>query len=84
MKPMSPETSKRRKEEEEKKSNLETEIRKNTSHLYELAKSLSESSDQSCNANSDTSAESIKLINIDSPKKLENIDTTEEPKSVDS
>lgn len=37
---MAPETTKLMKEKEEKKSNLEKEIRKNTSYLYELAKSL--------------------------------------------
>ncbi|XP_032666172.1 tRNA-splicing endonuclease subunit Sen15-like [Odontomachus brunneus] len=84
MKPASPETARRRREKEENKSNLETEIRKNTSHLYELAKSLSESSDLSCNANSDVSTESIKLIDIDSTKKHENSDITAEPRSADS
>lgn len=40
VKPMAPELTKLIKEKEEKKLNLEKEIRKNTSHLYELAKSL--------------------------------------------
>ncbi|KZC08304.1 PREDICTED: uncharacterized protein LOC107186608 [Dufourea novaeangliae] len=40
LKPMSPEVTKLMKEKEEKKSELEKEIRKNTSNLYELAKSL--------------------------------------------
>lgn len=40
VKPIDPETSKLMKEKEEKKLNLEKEIRKNTSYLYELAKSL--------------------------------------------
>ncbi|XP_003705660.2 tRNA-splicing endonuclease subunit Sen15 [Megachile rotundata] len=40
VKPMAPEMSKLLKEKEEKKSNLERDIRKNTSYLYELAKSL--------------------------------------------
>ena len=46
-KPMTPEATKLMKQKEERKSNLEKEIRKNTSNLYELAKSLStESSDK--------------------------------------
>ncbi|KAF3424095.1 hypothetical protein E2986_09787 [Frieseomelitta varia] len=40
VKPISPEKTKLMKEKEEKKLNLEKEIRKNTSYLYELAKSL--------------------------------------------
>ncbi|XP_076761001.1 uncharacterized protein LOC143429335 isoform X2 [Xylocopa sonorina] len=40
LKPMDPGTTKLMKEKEEKKLNLEKEIRKNTSHLYELARSL--------------------------------------------
>ncbi|XP_017759824.1 PREDICTED: uncharacterized protein LOC108550580 [Eufriesea mexicana] len=40
IKPVDPETTKLLKEKEEKKLNLEKEVRKNTSHLYELAKSL--------------------------------------------
>ncbi|XP_017791468.1 PREDICTED: uncharacterized protein LOC108573518 [Habropoda laboriosa] len=40
VKPMSPKASKLMKEKEDKKLNLEKEIRKNTSYLYELAKSL--------------------------------------------
>ncbi|XP_071874845.1 tRNA-splicing endonuclease subunit Sen15 [Bombus fervidus] len=40
VKPVDPERTKLMKEKEEKKSNLEKEIRKNTSYLYELAKSL--------------------------------------------
>ncbi|XP_017881393.1 uncharacterized protein LOC108625701 [Ceratina calcarata] len=40
VKPTAPELTKLIKEKEEKKLNLEKEIRKNTSHLYELAKSL--------------------------------------------
>lgn len=44
---MTPEATKLMKEKEERKSSLEKEIRKNTSNLYELAKSLStESSDK--------------------------------------
>lgn len=44
---MAPETTKLMKEKEERKSNLEKEIRKNTSNLYELAKSLNaENSDK--------------------------------------
>lgn len=37
---MAPEATKLMKEKEEKKSQLEKEIKKNTSNLYELAKSL--------------------------------------------
>ncbi|XP_076649470.1 tRNA-splicing endonuclease subunit Sen15 [Halictus rubicundus] len=40
VKPTSPEVTKLMKEKEEKKLDLEKEIRKNTSNLYELAKSL--------------------------------------------
>ncbi|KOX77706.1 tRNA-splicing endonuclease subunit Sen15 [Melipona quadrifasciata] len=40
VKPASPGKTKLMKEKEEKKLNLEKEIRKNTSYLYELAKSL--------------------------------------------
>ncbi|XP_076170937.1 uncharacterized protein LOC143148466 [Ptiloglossa arizonensis] len=40
IKPMAPEATKLMKEKEEKKSQLEKEIKKNTSNLYELAKSL--------------------------------------------
>lgn len=40
VKPVDPERTKLIKEKEEKRSNLEKEIRKNTSYLYELAKSL--------------------------------------------
>ncbi|XP_078041414.1 uncharacterized protein LOC144472319 [Augochlora pura] len=40
VKPLSPEDSKLMKEKEEKKLELEKQIRKNTSNLYELAKSL--------------------------------------------
>lgn len=40
VKPIAPETTKLMKEKEERKFGLEKEIRKNTSHLYELAKSL--------------------------------------------
>ncbi|XP_014482481.1 PREDICTED: uncharacterized protein LOC106748466 [Dinoponera quadriceps] len=70
VKPESPETTKKRKEMEEKKANLETEIRKNTSNLYELAKTLRESSDQSCTVNSDISVESEKSVNIELAKTL--------------
>ncbi|XP_003396761.1 uncharacterized protein LOC100648514 [Bombus terrestris] len=40
VKPVDPKRTKLMKEKEEKKSNLEKEIKKNTSYLYELAKSL--------------------------------------------
>ncbi|XP_076622849.1 uncharacterized protein LOC143351374 [Colletes latitarsis] len=47
VRPMAPEATKLMKEKEEKKAQLEKEIRKNTSNLYELAKSLNtENSDQ--------------------------------------
>lgn len=51
VKPIDPETTKLMKEKEEKKLNLEKEIRKNTSYLYELAKSL----DKDTNKDSDVS-----------------------------
>lgn len=51
MKPIDPETSKVRKEKEEKKLNLEKEIRKNTSYLYELAKSLDTNKDSDVSHN---------------------------------
>nr|XP_031828210.1 uncharacterized protein LOC116425117 [Nomia melanderi] len=56
VKPMSPETTKLMKEKEEKKLELEKEIRKNTSNLYELAKSLN-----SDNINKDTNADVCKI-----------------------
>lgn len=40
IKPVAPEATKQLKEREEKKYNLETEIRRNTSNLYELAKTI--------------------------------------------
>lgn len=40
IKPAAPEATKQLKEKEEKKYNLETEIRRNTSNLYELAKTI--------------------------------------------
>ncbi|CAK9797926.1 hypothetical protein ANTQUA_LOCUS1434 [Anthophora quadrimaculata] len=55
VKPMSPETTKLMKEKEEKKFNLEKEIRKNTSYLYELAKSLNK---EDTDTNVDLSASS--------------------------
>lgn len=86
VKPASPKTSKQWREKEEKKSNLETEIRKNTSHLYELAKTLCENSDQGCNANSvpDTdTVESEKSINIDATVEPAITDISVESKSSD-
>ncbi|XP_011148488.1 uncharacterized protein LOC105188628 [Harpegnathos saltator] len=75
IKPASPETTKQRKEKEEKKYELEIEIRKNTSHLYELAKSLCENKDQNCNDMSESSGESV---NTDSTVKLIDIDNSAE------
>ncbi|XP_020283185.1 tRNA-splicing endonuclease subunit Sen15-like [Pseudomyrmex gracilis] len=49
VKPISPEVSQKLKEKAIKKQELEKEIRKNISHLYELAKSLSHKTDnQQC------------------------------------
>jgi len=64
-KPAAPEVSKQRKEKAEKLLNLESEIRRNIPHLYELAKSLGsthETSNQNCNPDSNTTESS----NIDS------------------
>lgn len=83
MKPASPVTTKRWKEKEEKKSNLEMEIRKNISHLYELAKTLHESEDQSYNANSDATVKSEKPVNTDSTVERANTDITVQSKSTD-
>lgn len=55
VKPMAPETSKLIKEKEEKKSNLEKEIRKNTSYLYELAKSLNTENNKDSNPSTSNS-----------------------------
>lgn len=64
LKPAAPELTKQLKEKEEKKFNLETEIRKNTSNLYELAKTLiDKNNDQSCSPATDTTVVSA---NIDS------------------
>ncbi|XP_053970780.1 uncharacterized protein LOC128872288 [Hylaeus volcanicus] len=70
VKPMAPEATKLMKEKEEKKSQLEKEIRKNTSHLYELAKSLSTESNNedtkpgmsnsNCTKNAENSDKEIK------------------------
>lgn len=63
-KPVAPEVSKQRKEKAEKILNLESEIRRNTSNLYELAKTLDsthESSSQNCNPDLNT----IESSNID-------------------
>lgn len=65
-KPAAPEASKQRKEKAEKKLNLESEIRRNTPNLYELAKtlgSIDETNNQNCNPSSNTITESS---NIDS------------------
>ena len=61
IKPAAPETTKRLKEKEEKKCNLETEIRRNTSNLYELAKTIGfahEIKDQNSNSDPGAIAES--------------------------
>lgn len=55
VKPIDPETTKLMKEKEEKKLNLEKEIRKNTSYLYELAKSLDKDINKDTNKDSDVS-----------------------------
>ncbi|XP_012220150.1 tRNA-splicing endonuclease subunit Sen15-like [Linepithema humile] len=47
VKPAAPEVTKQLKEKEDKKSNLETEIRRNTTYLYELAKSLADQTNDS-------------------------------------
>ncbi|XP_071640667.1 uncharacterized protein [Temnothorax longispinosus] len=65
-KPAAPEASKRQKEKAEKILNLESEIRRNTPNLYELAKTLGttrEINDQNCNPGLNTTTESS---NIDS------------------
>ncbi|EZA50466.1 hypothetical protein DMN91_009813 [Ooceraea biroi] len=67
VKPAAPEVTRQLKEKEERRSNLEAEIRRNTSNVYELAKSSTlrrKSDDQSRNPGPSTSLESI--INIDS------------------
>ncbi|XP_072767652.1 tRNA-splicing endonuclease subunit Sen15 [Anoplolepis gracilipes] len=59
VKPAAPEATKQLKEREEKKYNLETEIRRNTSNLYELAKTIvHETKDQNSNSDSGTVVES--------------------------
>ena len=55
VKPVAPETTKLMKEKEEKKLNLEKEIRKNTSYLYELAKSLNTENTDNTENKKDTS-----------------------------
>ncbi|XP_071577149.1 uncharacterized protein [Temnothorax nylanderi] len=65
-KPAAPEASKRQKEKAEKILNLESEIRRNTPNLYELAKTLGttrEINDQNCNPGLNITTESS---NIDS------------------
>lgn len=59
VKPATPEATKELKEREEKKCNLETEIRRNTSHLYELAKTIvHETKDQKSNSGPTAAVES--------------------------
>ncbi|KYN04214.1 PREDICTED: tRNA-splicing endonuclease subunit Sen15-like [Cyphomyrmex costatus] len=53
-KPATPETSKQQKEKAEKILNLESEIRRNTSNLYELAKTLDSSHETSEQIDLDT------------------------------
>lgn len=63
VKPVTPELSKQLKEKEEKKSRLEEEIRRNTSNLHELAKSLAYENNGKnhldCNASASTTVESV-------------------------
>lgn len=61
IKPAAPEVTKQLKEKEDKKSNLETEIRKNTTNLYELAKSLTDKTND-CNIDLDSTAGTSKQI----------------------
>ncbi|XP_011644805.1 tRNA-splicing endonuclease subunit Sen15-like [Pogonomyrmex barbatus] len=64
LKPATPEASKQQKEKVEKILNLESEIQRNTLHLYELAKTLAstrETSDQTCNSNLGATVESSSL-----------------------
>ncbi|CAD1479027.1 unnamed protein product, partial [Heterotrigona itama] len=60
VKPVSPRKTKLMKEKEEKKLNLEKEIRKNTSYLYELAKSLNT---EDANKNDSNISHDNKIIN---------------------
>ncbi|XP_028050280.1 uncharacterized protein LOC105832082 isoform X2 [Monomorium pharaonis] len=60
-KPAPPEVSKQRKEKAEKILNLESEIRRNITNLYELAKTLDsshETSSQNCNSDLNTTESS--------------------------
>lgn len=62
IKPATPEATKQLKEREEKKYNLETEIRRNTSNLYELAKTIvlaHETKDQNSNSGPGTAIDSL-------------------------
>lgn len=64
LKPAAPEVTKQLKEKEEKKANLETEIQRNTSSLYELAKtSINESNEHN---NSSDENITVPSVNIDS------------------
>ncbi|XP_076248992.1 tRNA-splicing endonuclease subunit Sen15 [Calliopsis andreniformis] len=60
VKPMTPEMTKLMKEKEEKKLSLEKEIRKNTSNLYELAKSLN--AESSCKDTESSVSTDCKII----------------------
>lgn len=60
-KPAAPEATKLLREKEEKKSSLETEIRKNISNLHELAKSLTDKTNDS-NINMDSTVGTSKQI----------------------
>lgn len=61
VKPAAPEVTKQLKEKEDKKSNLETEIRRNTTNLYELAKSLVDKTND-CNTDLNSTIETSEQI----------------------
>lgn len=67
-KPVAPEVSKQQKEKTEKILNLESEIRRNTPNLYELAKTLGsthEVNDQNCNSDLNTTESSNIVSNLE-------------------
>ena len=68
MKPSSPEESKRTKQKEEKKFELEKEIKRHTSNLFEMAKALSKKND-----NNDSVEE---ISDVKSNEELEDVTET--------